>query len=78
MTVVTPGGPCLTQTQITRNENQERFQKQQEAKNAVQPNPYSVNARSPEKITGVEKTDNNSQGQLSYGAPGDHLVDISV
>jgi hypothetical protein len=78
MTVVTPGGPCLTQTQITRNENQERFEKKQEAKNIVQANPVDVTAESPSKISGVEEIQNNPQYRQSYGAPGYHSVDIMV
>ncbi len=76
MTVVTPGGPCLTQTQITRNENQERFQKQQEAKKAAQPNPIDASTQTAGKITDVEKTEKNPQYPQSYGAPGVHIADI--
>ena len=83
MTVVTPGGPCLTQTQIFRDEQLARFKEKADAKAGAAPaNPYAAAAlqkpQSPTAITGVENTDAPAQTQKSYGAPRPHTVDISV
>ena len=82
MTVVTPGGPCLTQTQIFRDEQLARFKEKADAKAGAAPaNPYAAalqKPQSPTAVTGVENTGASIQVQKSYGAPGPHLVDISV
>lgn len=84
MTVVTPGGPCLTQTQIMRDEAQARFEAKRETKAAGTPNPYSAAAgaqqtQTPGAVTGVEKTDAGMQAGKGYGARGGgQIVDFSV
>lgn len=77
MTVITPGGPCLTKTQIARNEIEERFQQKQQAENADKVNPYSAQVSALDKITETS-ADNSTQARQSYGAPGPHSVDILV
>lgn len=86
MTVVTPGGPCLTQTQIFRDEQLARFKEKSDAKagaGAGAANPYAgVAIQKPQTATAVtapEKTGTDGTTQKSYGAPGGGLVvDITV
>lgn len=84
MTVVTPGGPCLTQTQIMRDEAQARFEAKREAKAGRTANPYSAASNLQQTQTtgvvgGVEKPDTSMLTDRGYGARnGGTLVDISV
>lgn len=78
MTVVTLGGPCLTQTQIFRNEQQARYEQKLETKDAqaLSTNPYAANTQRLEQATASEKA--SADKPRSYGAPGPHTVDILV
>ncbi len=79
MTVITPGGPCLTQTQIAARELQASYA----AKGGIpQAGAGTDGVAQPNSslVTAPEKTDtgSRSRGGASYGGKGGSLLDISV
>ena len=77
MTVITPGGPCLTQTQIAIREQQQRLAKNTEMPNPALQNPGAVDPQSRDKISAVGKTEGAKQNPVSYGSGG-NMLDIIV
>lgn len=77
MTVITPGGPCLTQTQIAARELQASYA----AKGGI-PQVGSGGVAQPNSslVTAPEKTDTGSQSRdgASYGGKGGSLLDILI
>ena len=62
MTVITPGGPCLTNTQIAIKKQQEQFAKNEQAQNPALQAPGNVDpSAASSKVTSVNKTDGASR-----------------